>query len=99
MGRLLKNLLIYLVIVVFAVLAIKLFVPATPSTTTWNYNQFLTALTAGNIKSISLKSEDTSYHVDGTTTNNENFNTDIPVQQPGFTDRCWMTTPNPARQP
>ena len=82
MGRLLKNLLIYLVIVVFAVLAIKLFVPATTSTTTWNYNQFITALAAGNIKSISLKSEDTSYHVDGTTTDNQNFNTDIPANNP-----------------
>jgi cell division protease FtsH len=81
-GRLLKNLLIYLVIVVFAVLIIKLFIPPASTAQAWNYNQFITALSQGKIKSISLKSDDTSYHVDGTTTDNITFSADIPANNP-----------------
>ena len=47
MGRLLKNLLIYLVIVVFAVLAIKLFMPPPSTSTAWDYNMFITNLSNG----------------------------------------------------
>ena len=78
MGRLLKNLLIYVVIVVFAVLAIKLFMPPPNTEIAWNYNDFITALSAGKIATISLTSGDGSYHVDGTTTDKVNFSTDIP---------------------
>jgi cell division protease FtsH len=81
-GRLLKNLLIYLVIVVFAVLAIKLFVPTTTTSEAWTYNTFIAALSQGTIKSISLTSDDTSYHVEGTTTDGKDFTTDIPTNNP-----------------
>jgi cell division protease FtsH len=81
-GRLLKNLLLYLVIVVFAVLAIKLFMPPPNNAAAWNYDQFITALSNGKIATISLKSGDGSYHVDGTTTDNQAFSTDIPSNNP-----------------
>ena len=66
MGRLLKNLLIYVVIVVFAVLVIKMLMPPANNTLTWDYNTFLTSLSEGKIAKISLKSsgDGTSYHVD-----------------------------------
>jgi cell division protease FtsH len=78
-GRLLKNLLIYLVIVVFAVLAIKLFATTPPDTKTWTYNMFITNLTNGTIKQVALRAEDGSYHVEGTTTDGTKFVTNVPV--------------------
>jgi cell division protease FtsH len=74
--------LIYVVIVVFAVLAIKLFMPPPNTETAWSYNTFITSLSEGKIATISLKSGDGSYHVDGTTTDKINFSTDIPSNNP-----------------
>jgi cell division protease FtsH len=82
-GRLLKNLLIYLVIVVFAVLAIKLFMPPPVTSTAWDYNMFIANLSNGQIKTITLKSDGNGgYHVDGVTTGNQAFSTDIPANNP-----------------
>jgi len=81
-GRLLKNLMIYLVIVVFAVLAIKLFASSPSDTKTLTYNQFITGLADGTIKTISLKSEDSDYHVDGTTADGQKFTANVPSNNP-----------------
>jgi cell division protease FtsH len=72
--------LIYVVIVVFAVLVIKMLMPPANNTLTWDYNTFITSLSEGKIAKISLKSsgDGTSYHVDGTTTDGKTFSTDIP---------------------
>lgn len=83
MGRLLKNLLIYLAIVVFAVLALKMFQSSQPADTSqWNYNEFYTNLDGGKIKTVSLRVEDGSYHVEGTTTDDQKFTTNVPINNP-----------------
>ncbi len=85
MGRLLKNLLIYLFIVVFAVLAIRLFIsPTQPATTTWTYNQFITNLASGKIKSVQLRSDDSSYDVEGTAADGTKFTTNVPSNNPSL---------------
>jgi cell division protease FtsH len=80
-GRLLKNLMIYLIIVIFAVLAIKMFMPPATTASSWTYNTFISSLQAGNVKSITLKpgGDGTSYHVEGTTTGGQSFVTDTPA--------------------
>ena len=82
-GSLLKNLLIYLVIVVFAVLAIKLFANQPPDIKPWTYNTFITSLAGDKIKTVSLKVEDGGYQADGTTAD-EKFTTHIPNNNPAL---------------
>ena len=83
MGRLLKNLLIYLFIVVLAVLAIKLFNPPPNTEKALNYNQFMAALTNGTIVKMTLREDGGyGYHVEGTTSDNAGFTADAPASNP-----------------
>jgi cell division protease FtsH len=82
-GRLLKNLLIYLFIVVLAVLAIKLFMPPPNTEKALNYNQFMAALTNGTIVKMTLREDGGyGYHVEGTTSDNAGFTADAPASNP-----------------
>ncbi|NPV28708.1 MAG: ATP-dependent metallopeptidase FtsH/Yme1/Tma family protein [Firmicutes bacterium] len=74
-----KNLLIYLVIVLFAVMAIKLAVPPQSHPKDWSYNQFYTSLASGKIKSVKLTGNgEDGYHVEGVTREGEEFATYVP---------------------
>jgi cell division protease FtsH len=73
--------LLYLFIVAFAVLAIRLFISNPQSDIkAWNYNTFITSLANGQIKSIQLRPDNSNsiYHADGTTTDGQKFAADLP---------------------
>ncbi len=80
MARVLKNLAIYLVIVAFAVMTLRLTVPVQNATKDWSYNQFVAAVHEGRVKEAVLASDgEGGYRVSGVTGEWEKFVTYVPA--------------------
>ncbi len=85
MSRVLKNLMIYLMVILFAVFAIKLAMPPQTETKDWTYNHFYTQLNEGKIKEITLKNDgEGGFHVEGVTADKEKFTTYAPANDPNL---------------
>jgi len=73
-GRIMKNLSIYLVMVLFAALALKMAMPPQVEVQHWTYNQFYESLADGKISKVDLKADgDGGYQVEGVTKKGEKF--------------------------
>lgn len=69
-----RNLSIYLVLVLFAALALKLAMPPQEETKYWTYNHFREVLAAGKIEKVTLKADgEGGYHIEGVTEEGEKF--------------------------
>ncbi len=80
MNRLLKNLLVYLIIVACAVMALKIIVPPQETTREWSYNQFYTYLEQGNIEKVELTADgEGGYRVSGVTKDGVRFTSYAPA--------------------
>lgn len=74
MGRIMRNLSIYLVLVLFAALALKLAMPPQEETKSWTYNHFHEYLAAGEIEKVTLKADgEGGYQIEGVTKKGEKF--------------------------
>ncbi|HHW41770.1 MAG TPA: ATP-dependent metallopeptidase FtsH/Yme1/Tma family protein [Syntrophomonadaceae bacterium] len=80
MSRVLKNLMIYLMVILFAVFAIKLAMPPQTEAKEWTYDHFYTQLDGGKIKEITLRNDgEGGFHIEGVTTGNEKFTAYAPA--------------------
>lgn len=80
MSRVLKNLMIYLMVILFAVFAIKLAMPPQTEAKEWTYDQFYTQLNAGKIKEITLKNDgEGGFRVEGVTVDDKRFTSYAPI--------------------
>lgn len=80
MSRVLKNFMIYLAVVLFAVFAIKLSKPPTVEIKNWTYDQFISDLNAGKIEELTLRNDgEGGFHVEGETKNDQKFTTYAPA--------------------
>lgn len=85
MVRVIKNLIIYLVIIMFAVFAIKMAVPPKTEIKELAYNQFYTYLAEEKVKSVTLKVDgEGGYRVDGTLRDGSRFATYAPSSDPNL---------------
>jgi len=80
-NRFLKNLMIYLIIVLFVVVAIRQWVPSSKTEAKdISYNQFYIDLVAGNIKNVTLSDDGAGvYHIEGETRSGVQFVTNAPT--------------------
>jgi len=67
---------IYLMVILFAVFAIKLAMPPQTETKDWTYNYFYTQLNSGKIQEVTLRNDgEGGIHVEGVTTDKQKFTT------------------------
>lgn len=87
-NQLLKNLSIYLILLVVAAMALKMTIPREVKPEEWTYSHFSECLADDKIKSVTLKTVDAeNYQVDGETKKGENFTLFAPASDQGLHDQ------------
>ena len=73
MSKVLKNLSIYLLIVLVIIFLIKLTQPSTPGVEQWNYNQFIQAVNQGQVARVTIQARQTTNLIIGETKDGTHF--------------------------
>jgi len=73
LSKVLKNLSIYLLIVLVIIFLIKLTQPSTPGVEQWNYNQFIQAVNQGQVARVTIQARQTTNLIIGETKDGTHF--------------------------
>lgn len=80
MNRVLKNLAIYILIVLIAISIFRFNAPTEQEVEVWEYDQFFSEVERGRVKSVNIVTDNLVYQINGLTTNDIHFALEAPKE-------------------